>query len=162
MPSGVDVGDIIALRVFRLFYVRRLQVLLDQLLRLGRNLRFERLWNLGGSRLRQGRPRHLEKFAHIFCLFISLEKGIALYPSQDLRVKNKWKSTGTEMRCGHFGGAVLRQEDGNQLTGRLYSGNLSGGVLPTRDRSRRRGLRWCKRSLLLEWISSPAYAYLLP
>jgi len=99
MPSGVDVGDIIALRVFWLFYVRGLQVLLNQLLRLGRNLRFEFLWNLGDSRFGQGRPLHPERFAHIFCLFISLEKGIPFYPSQDRRVNNKWMSTGSEMRC---------------------------------------------------------------
>ncbi len=53
MPSGVDVGYIIALRVFRLFHMRRLQVLIDQLFRLGRNLRLECLWNLGYSRLRR-------------------------------------------------------------------------------------------------------------
>ena len=126
IPLSVDVCYIIALRVFRLFYVRRLQVLLDQLLRLGRNLRFERLWNLGGSWLRQGRPRHLEKFAHIFCLFISLEKRIVLYPSQNQGVKNKWKSAGTEMRCGHFGGAILRQEDGNHAHDVSIQGTFAG------------------------------------
>ena len=50
MPSGVDVGDIIALRVFWQFHMRRLQVLVDQFFCLGRNLRFERLWNLGVTR----------------------------------------------------------------------------------------------------------------
>ena len=29
IPSGIDVGNVIALRIFRLFYMRRLQVLID-------------------------------------------------------------------------------------------------------------------------------------